>query len=180
VFRTIFRPSWFDIYGYLNAYWSIGFGEKEKEKAICSSLIIFVLRMTFWYFAAGSSGSVQAILGALNEFEDLSGLKANPSKSYVFIAGVPPLVKQRILHVLQMPEGVLPMRYLGVPLITKRLSAVDCESLITKISSRIDSWLVTKLSFAGRLQLLSSVLLSLQFFRARVYSVSTDHPALRT
>ncbi len=73
-------------------------------------------------------------------------------------------MKQEILHVLQMPKGVLPVRYLGVPLISKRLSAVDCEVLITKISSRIDSWLVRKLSFAGRLQLMSSVLLSLQLF----------------
>jgi hypothetical protein len=56
------------------------------------------------------------------------------------------------------------VRYLGVPLSTKRLSTVDCEALITKISSRIDSWLVRKLSFAGRLQLMSSVLLSLQLF----------------
>jgi hypothetical protein len=54
-------------------------------------------------FSKGSIDSVQAILVALNEFEELSGLKANPSKSSVFLAGVPPLVKQEILHVLQMP-----------------------------------------------------------------------------
>lgn len=87
----------------------------------------------------------------LNEFEDLSGLKSNPSKSSVFLAGVAPHEKQEILHLLQMPEGALPMRYPGVPLITKRMSAVDCDCLITKVSSRIDSWLVVrKLSFAGR------------------------------
>jgi hypothetical protein len=78
-------------------------------------------------------------------------------------------VKQEILRVLQMPKGVLPVRYLGVPLISKRLSAVDCEALITKISSCIDSWLVRKLSFAGRLQLLSLVLLSLQLFCPRLF-----------
>jgi hypothetical protein len=61
------------------------------------------------------------------------------------------------------------VRYLGVPLISKRLSAADCDSLISKISSRIDSWLVRKLSFAGRLQLLSYVLVSLQMFWARVF-----------
>lgn len=78
-------------------------------------------------------------------------------------------MKQDILELLQMPEGVLPVRYLGVPLITKRLTSVDCESLVTKITARIDFWLVKKLSFAGRLQLLSSVLLSLQVFWAMVF-----------
>jgi hypothetical protein len=46
---------------------------------------------------------------------------------------------------------------------------VDCESLVAKITARIDSWLVQKFSFAGRLQLLSSVLVSLQVFWAKVF-----------
>jgi hypothetical protein len=50
-----------------------------------------------------------------------------------------------------MPEGSLPVRYLGVPLITKRLSGMDCDALVAKIAGRIDSWLVRHLSFARRL-----------------------------
>jgi hypothetical protein len=48
--------------------------------------------------------------------------------------------------------------------ISKRLSASDCEVILEKISSKIDAWLFKKLSFAGRLQLLSSVLYSFQIF----------------
>jgi len=120
-------------------------------------------------FSAATLASVRCCIGALAEFEALSGLEANPSKSSVFLAGVTPTGKQNLFELLHMPERVLPMRYLGVPLISKRLSAVDCDSLISKISSRIDSWLAMKLSFAGRLQLLSSVLVSLQMFWARVF-----------
>jgi hypothetical protein len=72
-----------------------------------------------------------------------------------------------------MLEGILPVRYLGVPLITKRLSSVDCESLVAKIIAQIDSWLVQKLSFAGRLKLLSCVLISLQVFWAKVFILPT-------
>jgi hypothetical protein len=53
--------------------------------------------------------------------------------------------------------------------ITKRISAVDRESLVAKVAGRIDPWLVKNLSFAGRLQLVSSVLFSLQVFWARVF-----------
>ena len=58
--------------------------------------------------------------------------------------------------------GILPVRYLGVPLVTRRLSARDCEPLVEKITARITSWSAKLLSYAGRLQLIKSVLFSLQ------------------
>jgi len=120
-------------------------------------------------FSAATLASARCCIGALAEFEALLGLKANPSKSSVFLAGVTFAAKQNLFELLHIPERVLPVRYLSVSLISKRLSAADCDSLISKISSRIDSWLVRKLSFAGRLQLLSSVLVSLQMFWAQVF-----------
>ncbi|XP_062143871.1 uncharacterized protein LOC133851454 [Alnus glutinosa] len=119
-------------------------------------------------FSAAELNSIQTINRVLVEFEELSGLKANPSKSSFLCSGVHKNDKAAFLDVLQMPEGSLPVQYLGVPLITKRLSAFDCEVLVANISGRIDSWLVRNLSFAGRLQLISSVLFSLQVFWARI------------
>jgi len=85
------------------------------------------------------------------------------------LAGVPIEEKNAMLELMQMSEGSLPVRYLGVPLISKRLSVADCEALVAKVSGRIDSWLVRHLSFAGRLQLLSIVLFNIQVFWARVF-----------
>jgi hypothetical protein len=81
-------------------------------------------------FSTATTSSVTAIVEVLAEFEELSGLKANPSKSSIFLASVPVAVKQPILEILHMPEGSLPVRYLGVPLVTKRISSSDCEELI--------------------------------------------------
>jgi hypothetical protein len=61
-----------------------------------------------------------------------------------------------------MNVGFLPVRYLGVPLISNRLTAANCRVLLEKITGCIDSWLSRNLSYAGRLQLLTSVLYSLQ------------------
>jgi hypothetical protein len=63
-----------------------------------------------------------------------------------------------------MKEGILPVRYLGVPLISSRLSSADCGVLLDKITGSIDSWFSRNLSYAGRLQLLSSVLYGLQVY----------------
>lgn len=78
-------------------------------------------------------------------------------------------VKNDILNFWLMHEGKLHIRYFGVPLLSKRLTATDCDVLVSKIASRIDSWLARNLSFAGRLQLVSSVLLSMQVYWAKVF-----------
>jgi hypothetical protein len=102
-------------------------------------------------FSEASQYSIGVIKAALAEFEELFGLKANPSKSYVFCSGISDRLKQLLLQDLQMHEGKFPVRYLGVPLISTRLTAADCEQLLDRITSRISSLLSRNLSYAGRL-----------------------------
>ena len=120
-------------------------------------------------FAEASLRSIQTIKAALIEFENLSGLKANPSKSSLFCSGVSIRVKQLLLDVLKMNLGTLPVRYLRVPFITTRLFATDYGVLLEKITGRIDSWLSRNLSYAGRLQLLSFMLYSLQVYWSGIF-----------
>jgi hypothetical protein len=101
--------------------------------------------------------SALAIKAVLAEFCELSGLKANPSKSSVFCSGVS-LAEELVLNCLNMKEATLPMRCLGIPLLSKKLSAAECGAFVEKVSAQINSWLPKKLSFAGRLQLISSIL----------------------
>jgi hypothetical protein len=61
------------------------------------------------------------------------------------------------------------LRYLGVPLVSTKLSVADCKTLLDRITNRIGSWTSKNLSFAGRLQLLSSVLYSLQVFWSGIF-----------
>jgi hypothetical protein len=124
-------------------------------------------------FAEANLDSITVIKEALSEFEDLSGLKSNPSKSSCFCSGVSDRLKGLLLEELQMREGVFPVRYLGVPLISTRLSSADCLVLLAKITSRIESWLSKNLSYAGRLQLISSILYSLQVFWSGIFILPT-------
>jgi hypothetical protein len=90
-------------------------------------------------FCDASIPSISIVKAALLEFERISGLKANPSKSSFFCSGISVRMKDHLLAELQMMEGVLPVRYLGVPLISSRLSAEDCRMLLERISRRIGS-----------------------------------------
>ncbi|GAV92789.1 LOW QUALITY PROTEIN: zf-RVT domain-containing protein, partial [Cephalotus follicularis] len=76
--------------------------------------------------------------------------------------------KRDILTRVQFQEGTLPVTYLGLPLITKRLSHVDCSYLIDRLMARANSWVCRFLSFAGRLQLIAT-LASMHVFWCSVF-----------
>ena len=82
----------------------------------------------------------------------------------MFMAGVEDEDMVQILNQFPFAAGALPVRYLGLPLLTKRMSVHDYNPLIQRIKQRISSWTARQLSFAGRLQLISSVIHSLTNF----------------
>ncbi|XP_022041433.1 uncharacterized protein LOC110944014 [Helianthus annuus] len=108
-------------------------------------------------------------MDALNLFKNMSGLVPSMAKSTVFFGNVTDLVKQRILAIMPFEEGSLPVRYLGVPLISTRLQYKDCKQLVERMDARISDWKTKCLSFAGRLQLIRSVLSSLHIYWASVF-----------
>ncbi|KAL0445098.1 UNVERIFIED_CONTAM: hypothetical protein Slati_2232500 [Sesamum latifolium] len=78
-------------------------------------------------------------------------------------------MRESLLNILGFPEGHLPLRYLGLPLLSSRLTISDCQPLLIKIDSRIKGWEGIQLSFAGRLQLIKSVLLALNIYWAMAF-----------
>lgn len=66
-------------------------------------------------------------------------------------------------------EGTLPIKYLSVPLISSRLLYKDCKIHVGRVQNRIGDWKNKCLSFAGRLQLVISVLSSMHGYWASVF-----------
>lgn len=99
-------------------------------------------------FADGSRKSIEGILKVLEEFDKMSGLKISMEKSTLFVAGQK---QEDILKHFQLSERELPVRYLGLPLLTKNMTITDYLPLIEKIRKRISSWTGRFLSYAGRL-----------------------------
>nr|GEW10246.1 zinc finger, CCHC-type [Tanacetum cinerariifolium] len=69
--------------------------------------------------------------------------------------------------------GKLPLRYLGVPLIAKRLGVKECGCLLDKIKCKISNWKNKYLSYARRLQLIDTVLESINVYWASVFLLPT-------
>lgn len=108
-------------------------------------------------FSLAKMQSVQIIKKCYKSLMICQDWKQIQKKSTFYCSGVSQLMKEQT-DCLKMKGGKLPVRYLEVPLISKKLSAAYCSMLMEKISRRIDSWMSKNLSFAGRLQLLSFVL----------------------
>ncbi|KAL0419002.1 UNVERIFIED_CONTAM: hypothetical protein Sradi_1313700 [Sesamum radiatum] len=109
--------------------------------------------------------SIIVISDTLNEFAALSGLKVNPAKSQIIFSRAVQQERQQILDYLGFQEGSLPVKYLGIPLTSSRLTIADCRPLIDKVDARLAGWNNQILSYAGRLQLIKSVLSTLHTLR---------------
>ncbi|XP_039053109.1 uncharacterized protein LOC120195048 [Hibiscus syriacus] len=112
-------------------------------------------------FCYGSLDSVLGVVSVLNKFYELSGLMLNASKTDMYACGVNDGVLEQIKRATGFRIGQLPVRYLGVPLVTRKLLKTYCYALMEKIRDKLRKWSSKRLSFGGRLQLIKVVLFSI-------------------
>ncbi|XP_059654461.1 uncharacterized protein LOC132301202 [Cornus florida] len=117
----------------------------------------------------GDIESISILKSALDLFYSMSGLTINLSKSSIFCAGIHPQMEEVIIDMFGIQKGGLPIRHLGVPLITTNLKSSDCRTLIERITHRISHWSARSLSYAGHLQLLKAVLVSTQLYWSSIF-----------
>ncbi|XP_050233389.1 uncharacterized protein LOC126681877 [Mercurialis annua] len=138
------------------------------------SLLLFVLSMEYFsrlmlQNTRADNTSIKIVKETLRTFAKTFGLHPNHNKSTIFFDGVPDTSKSEILSLIGFQEGKLPVKYLGLPLVSSRFSNDHCNGLIQRITTRVNSWSAKSLSFAGRLQLINSVLLSMQIYWCSVF-----------
>ena len=85
------------------------------------------------------------------------------AKSTVFAAGRGKQVLEAAAGAAGLSVSALPIKYLGLPLTTRTMTHNDYEPLLVKIRNMLLSWTSKALSFAGRLQLINSVIASRTF-----------------
>ncbi|GKA17405.1 retrotransposon protein, putative, ty1-copia subclass [Tanacetum coccineum] len=91
-------------------------------------------------FARGELDSARLIIESLDEFQKSSGLVPSIPKSTTYFYNVRNHVKHAILNLMPFAEGELPVKYLGVPLIST--SCVNLSShLCMCIGHRFSSFL---------------------------------------
>ncbi|KAL2224604.1 UNVERIFIED_CONTAM: hypothetical protein Sindi_2993500, partial [Sesamum indicum] len=137
----------------------------------CEPAKVFQLGFTddLLFFCRADLDSPRILKRGLDRFAEWSGLRLNVQKSHVIISRSAQGWKDQILAIMGFQEGQLPMRYLGLPLLSSRLSISDCQPLLLNIDARINGWEGISLSYAGRIQIIKSVLSAMSIYWASAF-----------
>lgn len=120
-------------------------------------------------FCKADPCTVTHIAKALEDFHQTTGLHANMTKSRIYFGGCDALRQNQCLSVLGFQEADLPISYLGVPITAGRMSKLECRGLADKIMTRLHIWSTRSLSFAGRAQLINSVIFGMFNYWASIF-----------
>lgn len=112
----------------------------------------------------GDATSVGALISCLEDFGATAGLQVNHLKSNIYVVGVDDTMRQHLISIIGFPEATMPFQYLGIPLAAERLQIFDYSPLLDSLSHRIHAWPQKTLSYAGKVQLITSVLQGVECF----------------
>lgn len=135
------------------------FGYHPKCKSVQLTHLCFADDIMI--FMDGRPRSVERVVNIFESFTGKSGLRISVEKSTIHLAGISNQIKNDIVTRFPFDLGKFPVRYLGLPLMTKKMTMNDCTPLLESIRHRIASWTTRLLSYAGRLELLKSVIASI-------------------
>lgn len=89
----------------------------------------------FLIFTDGGLVSVQGVLKVLHSFKELSSLAISINKNSFYTVGLSDQEVSTIFASIGLSQGGLLVRYLGVPLCTKKLLII-CEPLLHQIKDK--------------------------------------------
>ena len=107
------------------------------------------------------------IQNVMKQFYLFFGLQLNNSKCELFSSGISRASLFAIQEHTRFKLGVLLVRYLRVPLVTRRPSTRDCMPLVDKIIARVQHGAAKFLFYAGRYQLIQLVIFSIKNYWCR-------------
>ncbi|XP_010463260.1 PREDICTED: uncharacterized protein LOC104743929 [Camelina sativa] len=125
--------------------------------ALCPLVSHLAFADDIMVFFDGKTNSLSHIVAVLQEFSRISGLTMNLSKTELFLGGVTQIEATQMAS-LGFNIGSLPIRYLGLPLMHRKLRLAEYRPLLQSLTNRFSSWSSRALSYAGRQQLISSVI----------------------
>jgi hypothetical protein len=104
-------------------------------------------------------------------FENMSGLKINYQKSEVFALGCSEVEAIRVAQMLNCNTSHLPLRYLGVLVHDRYMTASDLNYVAAIVEKRVPTWQSVGLSSGGKMILVESCLSSIPSYTMGVYAL---------
>jgi hypothetical protein len=104
----------------------------------------------------------------------MSGLKINYQKSEVFVMGGTEEDNNRVAGIFNCEVGALPLKYLGVMVHNRHMTATELYYVAQKVERRIPTWQSTGLSSGGKMILIESCLSSIRNYTMGIYLLQEE------
>ena len=101
------------------------------------------------FFIQGSWAAAHTLFILMDILSDFSGLQLNRAKSSFIGFGLSSKELVGCARILATPIGALPIRYLGMPLVDRRLRMRDWQPVLEKVDTRLGGWKARFLSRGG-------------------------------
>ncbi|CAJ2637186.1 unnamed protein product [Trifolium pratense] len=121
-------------------------------------------------FCKGTSSNIEVLSSFFARYAQISGQYINPHKSTIFAGSITHTRLTSIASSLGFCIGTLPFMYLGVPIFKGKPKAVYFQPLVDKVKMKLASWKASLLTYAGRIQLVKSVIHSMLVYSITTYS----------
>lgn len=131
-----------------------------RAKPVGLTHLIFV--DDIFLFCRGGEYSIYSLLRGVTNFFNVSGLKPDASRSQRFFVNMHLELISNNLQVSGFQGGSLPIKYWGLPSISNKLKTRDCTPLVQRLCAKIEMRTSRFLRFAGRLQLIKTILFGIQ------------------
>lgn len=122
-------------------------------------------------FSDGSVHYIFGIKGVMALFKSWSRLELNATKTEIFFGGYSQMEAAILSDLAGFKKGSFPTRYLGLPLDPSRISFATLQPFLERITSKLNSWTVKCLSFAGKVRMVVSVIYGMVNFWSSVFDL---------
>ncbi|XP_074271221.1 uncharacterized protein LOC141595147 [Silene latifolia] len=119
-------------------------------------------RYDLMIFVIEDSPSVNVVSDSLDLFANMSGLRANPEETNIYMGGIRDDARELILRDPGYVEGTFPFRYLGVPLNEGKLNKGMFADLLSKVQSTLNNWSTHRSSYVGKIHLINTVIFGME------------------
>ena len=115
---------------------------------------------------------LRAVRGILELFGQASGLRTNFAKCSVSPIACTDAEAVGAAELMECQLAPFPVKYLGIPLSTRRLTAVSFQPLLDRLADKLPTWRASMMLRAGRLVLIRAVLAAIPLHQLMVLSLN--------
>lgn len=116
------------------------------------------------FISSAKQDNAWAMRCLLRNFELISGLKVNYSKSSIMGINVDRNILESMAGILGCVIGTVPFSYLGIKVGVRYKRELEWSDTIQKVKNRLKGWEHRKLSIGGRVTLLNAVLTTIPIY----------------